>query len=320
MRGLVLSITVFVFGMVASASAEGLTVRTTTRMLADPLAYLLADQAEVTALLGAGTDPHTYQPTRKDVRQLVEADAVVYHGLLFEAQLLGLLSQLERRNPVFASDDVQGPEQLLFVEGYADPHTWHDPVFWTETVIAVAQSMSQDLDLMVSADRIATLRTAARLIDEWITQTFAPIPVEQRIVVSAHDAFSYYGKRYGVSLEPLLGLSTASETKLARVNELVELIAERDISAVFSETSVESAGIAALREGAAQRGVDLRSMPPLYSDALGPADKRGGQYFGMLIENTINIVDAISGERPSLSPSAQIFLEAHGLLATETLL
>lgn len=317
MRGLALSITVFVFGFVASASAEGLTVRTTTRMLADPLGYLLADQAEVTALLGAGTDPHTYQPTRKDVRQLAEADAVVYHGLLFEAQLLDLMRQLERRSAVFAGEAFQNPDQLLFVEGYADPHTWHDPVLWIETVIEVAYAMSQDLDLVVPEERAETLRTAARLIDNWITQSFAPIPAERRVVVSAHDAFSYYGKRYGLSLEPLLGLSTASETKLARVNELVQLIAERNISAVFSETSVESAGIAALREGAAQRGVDLRSMPPLFSDALGPADEAGGRYFGMLIENTINMVDAISGKRPALSPSTGTFLETHGLVLLE---
>lgn len=318
MRGLVVSLTVLVLGLVSSAAAEGLTVRTTTRMLADPLGYLFAGQAEVTALLGAGTDPHTYQPTRKDVRQLAEADGIAYHGLLFEAQLLGLMQQLERRKPVFAGADFQPAEALLFVEGYEDPHTWHDPIFWTETVIDMAQAMAEDLALELPSDRVALLREAAMKTDAWISQSFAPVPPEQRIIVSAHDAFSYYGQRYGLTMEPLLGLSTASETKLTRVNELVQLIVDQEISAVFSETSVESAGIAALREGAAQRGVDLRSLPPLFSDALGPQGGPGSTYFSMLIENTINMVDAISGQRPELPTELQTLLASQGLLEGET--
>lgn len=317
MRGLLLSITVFLLGMVPTAFAEGLTVRTTTRMLSDPLGYLFEGQAEVVALLGAGTDPHTYQPTRKDVRQLAEADGVAYHGLLFEAQLLGLIKQLERRKPVYAGSDFQAKTDLLFVEGYEDPHTWHDPIFWTQTVIDVAKALAEDLNLEVSAERVTILEEAAAKTDAWIQQSFASVPREQRIIVSAHDAFSYYGQRYGLTLEPLLGLSTASETKLTRVNELVELIAERNISAVFSETSVESAGITALREGAARNGVDLRSLPPLYSDALGPQGEPGSTYFGMLIENTINMVDATSGNRPELAPVLEAYLTSHGLLMME---
>jgi manganese/zinc/iron transport system substrate-binding protein len=317
MRGLLLSITVFVLGLVPSASADGLTVRTTTRMLSDPLAFLFEGQAEVIALLGAGTDPHTYQPTRTDVRQLAEADGIVYHGLFFEAQLLGLMEQLERRKPVYAGSEFQPEDALLFVEGFEDPHTWHNPIFWTATVVDLAQALAGDLDLELPEARIALLQQAAQLTDAWIEQSFAPVPREQRIIVSAHDAFSYYGQRYGLTLEPLLGLSTASETKLTRVNELVALIAERNISAVFSETSVESAGIAALREGAARNGVTLRSLPPLFSDALGPQGEAGSTYFGMLIENTINMVDAVSGERPELSPDLEAFLASHGLLTTE---
>lgn len=317
MRGLLLSITVLLLGLVPNASADGLTVRTTTRMLSDPLGYLFEGQAEVIALLGAGTDPHTYQPTRKDVRQLADADAIAYHGLLFEAQLLGLMKQLERRKPVYAGSDFQPEADLLFVEGYEDPHTWHNPIFWIETVIDLAKALAGDLDLEVSEARVAILQEAAEKTDAWIEQSFAPIPREQRVIVSAHDAFSYYGRRYGLTLEPLLGLSTASETKLTRVNELVQLIAERNISAVFSETTVESAGIAALREGAAQSGVDLRSLPPLFSDALGPQGEPGSTYFGMLIENTINMVDATSGNRPELAPVLEAFLASHGLLTME---
>ena len=305
----------FVLGFVGSATAEGVTVSATTRMLSDPLSYLLVDQAEVVPLLGAGVDPHTYQPTRKDVRALAQSDAVVYHGLLFEAQLLGLMEQLRGRKPVHAAEDFQTAETLLFIEGYEDPHTWHDPILWIDTVVDVAGAVSDDLELSLSQPRAQTLREAAVLTDAWINDAFARVPQNQRIVVSAHDAFSYYGQRYGIQLEPLLGLSTASETKLARVNELVDLIATQDISAVFSETSVESGGISALREGAVQRGVELRALPPLFSDALGPEGQPGSSYFGMLIANTINMVDATSGARPSLPPSLYNFLTAHGLLA-----
>lgn len=306
---------VLLLGFVGSAAAEGLTVSTTTRMLSDPLGYLLGDQATVSALLGAGTDPHTYQPTRSDVRELAQADAVVYHGLLFEAQLLGLMQQLSARKPVHAGESFQAPEVLLSAEGYEDPHTWHDPVLWIDTVIDLAGAVASDLELSLSDERVMTLREAARLTDSWIAQAFATVPEPQRIIVSAHDAFSYYGRRYRLELEPLLGLSTASETKLARVNALVDLIVTREISAVFSETSVESSGIAALREGVAQRGFDLRALPPLFSDALGPEGGPGSTYFGMLITNTINMVDATSGAQPSLPPALNDLLTANGLLA-----
>ena len=105
------------FAGLATASAEGLELRTTTRMLSDPLGYLFEGQAEVSSLLGAGTDPHTYQPTRKDVRSLIEADAVAFHGLLFEAQLLDLMKQLDRRLVVVGAEAFQDNSDLLFAEG-----------------------------------------------------------------------------------------------------------------------------------------------------------------------------------------------------------
>jgi manganese/zinc/iron transport system substrate-binding protein len=317
MHRLLASIAVFCFGFGISASADGLTVRTTTRMLSDPMAFLFDGQAEVSALLGAGTDPHTYQPTRKDVRGFVEADAVAYHGLLFEAQLLGLMKQLEGRKPVGVAAKFQPEDQLLFAEGVEDPHTWHDPILWVDTIVSLSHALAEELGVSVAVERVALLQEAAALTDAWIKDAFASTPQESRIIVSAHDAFQYYGTRYGLRLEPLLGLSTTSETKLARVNELVALIEAEGLSAVFSETSVESAGIAALREGAARRGVDLRALPPLFSDALGPDGEEGSTYFGMLIENTVNMVDAVSGQRPEPAPALVEFLDFHGLMMRE---
>ncbi|MGB1146854.1 MAG: metal ABC transporter solute-binding protein, Zn/Mn family [Alphaproteobacteria bacterium] len=305
------------FAGLATASAEGLELRTTTRMLSDPLGYLFEGQAEVSSLLGAGTDPHTYQPTRKDVRSLIEADAVAFHGLLFEAQLLDLMKQLDRRLVVVGAEAFQDDSDLLFAEGVEDPHTWHTPVFWIDTVLDVAAAIASDLDIAVTAERVEILKDAAARADTWIAEQLDQIPTDQRVIVSAHDAFQYYGQRYGVDFQPLLGLSTASETKLSRVNELVDLIVERDLSAVFSETSVETAGIAALREGAERRGVALRSLPPLYSDALGPKGSAGSTYFGMLLENTQNMVDAMTGQRPDVDPELLTFLSDHGLIDME---
>ena len=169
----------------------------------------------------------------------------------------------------------------------------------------------------VLEERTDILVAAAEQVDAWIATQFAAIPEEQRVIVSAHDAFQYFGQRYGITFEPLLGLSTASETKLARVNELVQLVEERQISAVFSETSVESAGITALREGAASKGIELRSLPPLFSDALGQEGEPGGSYFSMLLENTINMVDAMTGERPEPTPELLAFLSTHNLFHSE---
>ena len=304
-------------GAASNASAESFTLRTTTRMLSEPLAFVFEGQGTVTALLGAGTDPHTYQPTRKDVRSFIDADAIVFHGLYFEAQLLDLMAQLDRRKPVHSGESLQQTEDLLYAEGVEDPHTWHDPVFWIETISKLADAVALDLETEVLEERTDILVAAAEQVDAWIATQFAAIPEEQRVIVSAHDAFQYFGQRYGITFEPLLGLSTASETKLARVNELVQLVEERQISAVFSETSVESAGITALREGAASKGIELRSLPPLFSDALGQEGEPGGSYFSMLLENTINMVDAMTGERPEPTPELLAFLSTHNLFHSE---
>lgn len=314
MRGFALSL-VALLSVAGPAPAEGFVLRTTTQMLAQPLAFIFEGQGEVTSLLGAGTDPHTYQPTRSDVRSMVEADAVTYHGLLFEAQLLDLMRQLEQRLPALAAEAYQPADDLLRDGGLPDPHTWHNPVLWIETVVGLSRALDEQTDLDLSEERVAMLREAALQTDAWIDAVFADIDPEQRTVVSAHDAFQYYGERYSVRFEPLLGLSTASETKLARLNELVDLIKEQNLSAVFSETTVENAGIAALREGAARRGLALRALPPLFSDALAPAGEPGSTYFGMLIQNTINMADAMSGQRPVPPASLLDFLGWNGLIS-----
>ena len=304
------------FGLVSpnSAATEGFVLRATTQMLSQPLAYIFDGQAKVEALLGPGVDPHTYQPTRADVRSLIEADAVVYHGLLFEAQVIDLMGQLSRRIPTIATAAYQAEADLLFDSGLPDPHTWHDPVPWIDAVISLSRTLDAETELSLSEDRIQILREAARRTDAWIAAVYADIDPARRIVVSAHDAFQYYGVRFGIRFEPLLGLSTASETRLSRLNELVELVATRGLSAVFSETTVEASGIAALREGAARRGLNLRALPPLYSDALAPAGKAGATYFGMLIENTRNIADAMSGTRPVPPNELTNFLVQNRLL------
>ena len=314
MRRLALSLVALLF-LAGPAPAEGFVLRTTTQMLAQPLAFIFEGQAEVTSLLGAGTDPHTYQPTRSDVRSLVEADAVTYHGLLFEAQLLDLMQQLDRRLPALSAEAYQPADDLLRDGGLPDPHTWHNPVLWIETVVGVSRALEEQTDLELSQARVTMLREAALQTDAWIQDVFAGIDPERRTVVSAHDAFQYYGERYGVRFEPVLGLSTASETKLARLNELVDLIEAQDLSAVFSETTVENAGIAALREGAARRGLELRALPPLFSDALAPAGEPGSTYFGMLIQNTINMADAMTGQRPAPPATLLDFLGRNGLIS-----
>ena len=314
MRRLALSFVALLF-LAGPAPAEGFVLRTTTQMLAQPLAFIFEGQAEVSALLGAGTDPHTYQPTRLDVRSMVEADAVTYHGLLFEAQLLDLMQQLEQRLPALAAEAYQPADDLLRDGGLPDPHTWHNPVLWIETVVGLSRALDEQSDLDLSEERVSMLREAALQTDAWIDAVFADIDPEQRTVISAHDAFQYYGERYSVRFEPLLGLSTASETKLARLNELVDLSEEQNLSAVFSETTVENAGIAALREGVARRGLALRAMPPLFSDALAPAGEPGSTYFGMLIQNTINMADAMSGQRPVPPASLLDFLGRNGLIS-----
>lgn len=287
----------------AMAQDTPLKIVATTGMIADAVANVGGGRVEVTALMGTGIDPHSYRQTRSDMENLLRADIVFWNGLYLEAQMERFLLELAEQKPVIAVAEAI-PQNFLLddeeYEGRYDPHVWLVPSLWVHAVERVR-------DTLIEADpRGANIYfvNAERYISELkALQTYADamlgtIPEERRILVTAHDAFGYFGRAFNMEVEGIQGISTESEAGLARISELVELIIERRVPAIFAETSVSDRNLRALIEGAAARGHDTRLGPEIYSDAMGEQGTYQGTYIGMIDHNVSVITQMLGGSVP----------------------
>jgi manganese/zinc/iron transport system substrate-binding protein len=272
--------------------------------LHDVTAALCGDDFDAHCLLGTGTDPHTYQPTRHDIARLAAADLVIVNGLYLEAPMRATIEALERggRRVHIASTAV--PRDLLLGDtgghGHADPHLWMDPALW----LAVARGIADELAHLrpqtrerVEA-RFLELEQRFDEIDVYSREVLASIPANARMLVTAHDAFGYWARRYGLEVAAVQGLSTDSETGLARVQELIDLLVAREIPAIFVEESVSARGVEALVGGTAHRGHTVVIGGSLYSDSLGAPGTWRGTYVGMLDHNATVVANALGGSAP----------------------
>ncbi len=287
-----------------AAAGERLTVVATTGMIADAATNLGGDLVEVQSLMGAGVDPHAYRQTRSDIVALANADLVLWNGLYLEAQMEDfLLGLAEGGNVVAVAEAV--PQNLLLgsedYEGRFDPHLWMNPNLWARVVINVrdalidvhpegAETFSANADAY-----LAELNDLARYTNE----VLSTVPVESRVVLSAHDAFNYFGNAYGFEVVGIQGISTESEAGLQRIGELVDMLVSRDIGAVFVETSVSDRNVQALIEGAAAEGHEVIIGGELFSDAMGEPGTYEGTYVGMIDHNATTIATALGGQAPA---------------------
>jgi manganese/zinc/iron transport system substrate-binding protein len=289
----------------AAAAQERLNVVTTTGMIADAAREVGGDLVEVEALMGPGVDPHSYRQTRSDIVAMTRADLVLWHGLYLEAQLEEVLRDLaeEGAAPVVAvAEDL--PRNLLIghddYEGKFDPHVWMNPNLWARVVLNVRDAM-----IAAAPDAEATFRANAEAhlaeleeLATYTTRVLASVPADSRILLTAHDAFNYFGSAYGFEVVGIQGISTESEAGLRRISELVDLLVARNVRAVFVETSVSDRNIRALVEGAAAQGHEVEIGGELYSDAMGEPGTYEGTYVGMIDHNATTIARALGGEVP----------------------
>ena len=279
------------------AAADGRPrVVTTTTIVADLVRQVGGDRVVVECLLGAGIDPHSYKATPRDADRLLRADLVVSSGLHLEGRLADLLARLADRVPVLAVADRLPPDRLLAAEaGIADPHVWFDAGLWSLLPAEVAESLArvdpEGADEYRS--RAETYSARLRELDEQVRRRIASISENGRVLVTAHDAFRYFGRAYGIEVVGIQGTNTTAEAGLGDVNRLVELVVDRGIPAVFVETSVADRNVAAVIEGAGARGHKLRLGGRLHSDSLGatPADNT---LEGALLMNVETIVAALA--------------------------
>ena len=289
--------------------ATGPTIVATTGMIADAAARLTG--LPVTSLMGPGMDPHGYRQTRSDIAKLARADLVLWHGLYLEAQMEEFLLHLARNRPVIAVAEALPRDRLRGHEDYAnrfDPHVWMDPTLWALVVAEIARALSTTLPGL--APQIATAlpgyQTEIAALDRYTREVLASVPPEARLLVSAHDAFGYFGRAYGFEVQGIQGLSTNSEAGLSRIAELVDLLVARRVPAVFVETSVSDRAVRALIEGAAAKGHSLRIGGTLYSDAMGPEGSYEGTWLGMIDANVTTIARALGGQAPEAGRIGQL--------------
>ncbi|PHK94315.1 manganese transporter [Pseudoroseomonas rhizosphaerae] len=279
-------------------------VLATTAMIGDLARRVGGSRIELSVLMGEGVDPHLYKPTRGDIARLLKAELVFYNGLLLEGQMTEAFGRVSRAGkPVVAVAESLPPESLLVPEDAAphpDPHVWMDPRAWSQAAGIIARELAR-LEPAGAAEferNLAALQSELAALDEWAARAIASIPARQRVLVTAHDAFGYFARRYGLEVMGIQGLSTESEAGLRRIQELVELLAARNIPAVFVESSVSDRNIRALVEGAAARGHRVVIGGSLFSDAMGAPGTYESTYPGMIDHNVTTMVRALGGEAP----------------------
>jgi manganese/zinc/iron transport system substrate-binding protein len=282
-----------------SADAEGTVhVVTTTGIIADVARRIAGPHARVEALMGPGVDPHLYKASESDVRRLSEADLVLYNGLHLEGKMGDILKKMSTTRPVIpVSEEI--PEDLLRqppeFKGLHDPHVWFDVSMWAKTLGPIERELSK-LDPAHAAEfqaNAAALGKELNELDAWVKDQIATIPEPQRILVTAHDAFGYFGQRYGMQVVGIQGISTLSEAGLADVDRVVDLVVDRKVKAVFIESSVPRRSIEAVQAAVRSRGHEAAIGGQLYSDSLGAAGTPEGTYTGMVRANVSTIVKAL---------------------------
>ncbi|MBY6112955.1 zinc ABC transporter substrate-binding protein [Mameliella alba] len=293
----------FVLPATRVVAQSALTVVATTGMIADAARQVGGDLVTVKALMGPGVDPHSYRQTRSDIVAMARADVVLWHGLYLEAQMEEFLHELEDKGTVTAVAEGVPRELLLAHDDYDDkfdPHVWMVPDLWQHVVATVRDALSAarpDAADVFAANAEAHLAELAEL-STYAKGILASVPDESRVLVTAHDAFNYFGQAYGFDVMGIQGISTESEAGLRRIADLVDLLVDRNISAVFVESSVSDRNIRALIEGAAAKGHKVAIGGELYSDAMGELGTYTGTYVGMIDHNATTIAHALGGDVP----------------------
>ncbi len=275
---------------------EEVVITATTGIIADCLKNLLPDEVVIKSLMGPGIDPHLYKPTSADLAKLKEADIVVYNGLALEGKMEEILKNLSKKKPTLAVSDFLDQENLISSKAYTglyDPHIWFDMELWREGIQGLSDSIYAQQEWELGNGKRSAYLDSLSNLSSWISNNLNAVPEEKRILVTAHDAFSYFGRAYGIRVVGLQGISTLSEAGLKDIENTISFIIENQIKAVFIENIVSPKAIKAVIEGCKLQGYDVELGGTLYSDALGKDGTAEGDYLGMIRHNVNTIMNSI---------------------------
>lgn len=301
----IITLSFILFSGVQALAEESsqLKVVATTEMIADAAKQIGGDKLKVETLIKSGSDPHLYKLSSQDLDLLKEADIILFNGLTLEDKMLPSLSKyMEKKKAIAVSDRLE--KNIILRSGQfnqqPDPHIWNDVSLWQKVVERIK-------DELVERDPKNTDDYKARAINyngqlaglhRYASTVIQTIPADQRAIVSAHDAFQYFGRAYDIGIRATHGVSTDSEANLKDTNVLVAFILERKIPAIFVESTMPKKNIEALVEGVRAKGEDVKIGGTLLSDALGEPGTRQGTYIGMFEANVNTIAQALGGHVP----------------------
>lgn len=270
----------------------------TTGMLGDAVKEIMGDQADVSYLMGPGVDPHLYKATQGDLKLLSKADVIIYNGLHLEGKMGEIFEKLENRKEILVAADGIPKNELIKsadFQGAYDPHLWFDVALWEKVCTHLGNELSKldtvSAEIVLSQTKIYS--DSLKSLDQWVLKEIQSIDDNQRVLITAHDAFGYFGRAYDIEVKGLQGISTLSEYGLKDVSELVDFIVDRKIKAVFVESSVSDRSLKAVVEGCNSNGHQVKIGGTLYSDAMGLANSPEGKYIGMVRYNIKTIVEAL---------------------------
>lgn len=277
----------------------------TVGMIADIVRVVAGEHADVKGLIGEGVDPHLYKPTASDVKALQGAEIVFYNGLMLEGKMGDVLVRVATAGkPVHAVTEAimrQGDYVMTDESEHYDPHVWMDVRGWIKAVEVVRDSLVK-FDAKNAAgyeDNAKAYIGRLTSLDEYSKKVIGSIPEQQRVLVTAHDAFNYMARAYGLEVRGIQGISTESEAGVKDIENLIDFLVSRKIPAVFVESSVSDKNIKALVEGAKARKHQVKIGGELFSDAMGKAGTYEGTYLGMIDHNVTTIVRALGGKAPA---------------------
>jgi manganese/zinc/iron transport system substrate-binding protein len=286
------------FGCSSSADDKRPMVLVTTNILADAVREIAGDDLRVEALMGAGTDPHLYKARFSDIRRLEQADLILYNGLHLEGKLSEILDQMPGRAVAVA--DVLPIELLLKADDgddVLDPHIWFDVSLWSRVVSGVGETLAEfdKGKAQVYRQRAAAFASLLDSLHLEVRSAVETIPTDSKVLITAHDAFGYFGRAYDIDVRGLQGISTVSEYGVRDVSSLVTFVVDNNVPAIFVESGIPPRSVESVIAGARQRGHTVAEGGMLYSDSLGGEGEPGATYVGMVRHNMKTIVRALGG-------------------------
>ncbi len=265
----------------------------TTNIIFDAVEYIAGDKNEVIGLMGAGVDPHLYKASQKDVSKLTSADMLVYNGLHLEGKMIDILEKMKRNKTVIAVSDGVEESNIIRSDEFAtpDPHIWFDAMIWKQAIAYFTEELIKwdTANASYYSERLQSYLGQLDEVDSYAKEELKQIEKQQRVLITAHDAFNYFGRAYDIEVYGLQGISTMSEFGLKDVSNLVTFIIDREIKSVFVETSVSEKALKSVVEGCEKQGHQVKIGGLLYSDAMGKRDGSEGTYVGMFRYNVTTI-------------------------------